>query len=86
MAIVGYVGDNIYEKIKLCNSIERHPWWFSGKESAYQCRRHGFDLWVRKIPGEGNGYPLQFSCLQHSMDRGAWRDTIHGVAKESDMT
>ena len=27
----------------------RLPWWFSGKESACQCRRHGFDLWVRKI-------------------------------------
>ena len=35
--------------------------------------------------GEGNGYPLQHSCLEHSMDRGAWQATVHGVA-ESDMT
>ena len=35
--------------------------------------------------GEGNGNPLQYSCLGNPMDRGAWRDTIHGVA-ESDMT
>ena len=33
---------------------------------------------------KGNGYPLQYSCLDNSMDRGAWRATIHGVAK-SDM-
>ena len=58
MAIICYVGDTIYEKIKLCNLIEGLPWWLSDKESAYQCRRPGFDPWVRKIPGEGNGNPL----------------------------
>ena len=31
--------------------------------------------------GEGNGYPLQYSCLENSMDRGLWRATVHGVAK-----
>ena len=36
-------------------------------------------------PGEGNGNPLQYSCLENSMDRGAWRATVHGFA-ESDMT
>ena len=30
---------------------------------------------------EGNGYPLQYSCLENSMDRGAWRATVHGVTK-----
>ena len=34
-----------------------------------------------KSPGEGNGNPLQYSCLENSMDRGAWRATVHGVAK-----
>ena len=33
------------------------------------------------IPGGGNGNPLQYSCLEDSMDRGAWRDTVHGVTK-----
>ena len=32
-------------------------------------------------PGEGKGNPLQCSCLEDSMDRGAWRATVHGVAK-----
>ena len=31
--------------------------------------------------GEGNGYPLQYSCLEHPMDRAAWRAAVHGVAK-----
>ena len=35
----------------------------------------------RRSPGAGNGNPLQYSCLENSMDRGAWRATAHGVAK-----
>ena len=36
--------------------------------------------------GEGNGNPLQYSCLGNPMDRGAWRAAVHRVAKELDMT
>ena len=36
--------------------------------------------WGRS-PGEGSGYLLQYSCLEHSMDREAWQTTVHGVAK-----
>ena len=39
-----------------------------------------------RCPGVGNGNPLQYSCLENSMDRGTWRATVHGVVKESDMT
>ena len=39
-----------------------------------------------RSPGEGNGNPLQNSYLGNAMDRGAWQATVHGVAKESDMT
>ena len=38
-----------------------------------------------RSPGEGNGCPLQCSCLENSMDRGAWKATVHGVT-ESDRT
>ena len=38
-----------------------------------------------RSPGEGKGYPLQHSCLENSMDRGAWQATDHGIA-ESDTT
>ena len=34
-----------------------------------------------RFPGEGNGNPLQYSCLENPMDRGAWWATVHGVAK-----
>ena len=34
-----------------------------------------------RCPGEGSGNPLQYSCLENSMDRGAWQATVHGVAK-----
>ena len=34
-----------------------------------------------RSPGEGNGYPLQYSCPENSMDRGAWQATVHGVTK-----
>ena len=36
--------------------------------------------------GEGNGNPLQYSCLGNPMDRGAWRATVHVVAEETDTT
>ena len=35
----------------------------------------------RRPPGEGHGNPLQYSCLENSMDRGAWQATVHNVAK-----
>ena len=42
---------------------------------------------LERSPGEGNGNPLQYSCLGNPMDRGAWQAvTVHGVAKESDTS
>ena len=41
--------------------------------------------WGRSL-GEGHGNPLQYSCLENSMDRGTWQDTVHRVAEELDMT
>ena len=39
-----------------------------------------------RSPGGGNGNLLQYSCLGNPMERGAWQATLHGVAKELDMT
>jgi len=39
-----------------------------------------------RFPGEANGNPLQYSCLENSMDKGVWWTTVHGVAKEFDTT
>ena len=39
-----------------------------------------------RSPGEGNGNPLQYSCLENPMYREAWQATLHGVAKESGTT
>ena len=38
-----------------------------------------------RCPGEGNGYPLQYACLENSTDRGAWQATVHEIAKSLDM-
>ena len=58
----------------------RLSWWLSGKEFT---SKYKLELWVRKIPREGNGNPLQYSYLGNPMDRRAWQATIHGAAKES---
>ena len=57
-----------------------------GKESACSVRDLGSTPGSGRSPGEGNGNPLQYSCLENSMDRGAFWGTVHGVTKESDMT
>ena len=41
---------------------------------------------LSRSSGGGHGNPLQYSCLENPMDRGAWQSTVHRVAKESDMT
>ena len=52
-----------------------------GKESAYNAGDLNSIPGSRRAPGEGNGNPLQLSCLENSMDRGAWQATVPGVAK-----
>ena len=51
------------------------------KESACNTRDSGLIPGSRSSPGEGNGYLLQYSCLENSMDREVWWATVHGVAK-----
>ena len=52
-----------------------------GKESACSVEDLGLTPGLGRSSGEGNGNPLQYSCLENPMDRGAWRATVHGVAK-----
>ena len=66
--------------------MERCPRWLSDKESACNARdtaeATGSIPGWRRAPGEGNGNPLEYSCLGNPMDRGAWRAVVHRVAKE----
>ena len=52
-----------------------------GKDSAYNAGDPGLILGWGRSPGEGNGNPLQYSCLENPMDRGAWGATVHGVTE-----
>ena len=52
-----------------------------GKESVCNARNLGLIPGSGRFPGEGHGNPLQYSCLENSMDRAAWWVTVHGVAK-----
>ena len=52
-----------------------------GKESAHNAGDSGVIPELGKSPGEGNGNPLQYSCLENFMDRGAWEAMFHRVAK-----
>ena len=60
-------------------------WGFPGgsdsKESACNTGDAGSIPGLERPPGEGKGYPLQSSCLENPMDRGAWQAAVHGVAR-----
>ena len=52
-----------------------------GKASVYNAGDPGSIPGLGRSPGEGNGNPLQYYCLENPMDRGAWQAAVHGVAK-----
>ena len=58
-----------------------HHKWFSGKESTSQAGDAGLTPGLGRSPGEGNGNPPQYSCLENFMDRGLWWATVHEVSK-----
>ena len=65
-------------------ALGRRPWWLSGKEFTCNSGATG-DLGSipgsGRSPGRGNVNPPKYSCLENSVDRGAWWATVHGVAK-----
>ena len=61
--------------------IQGFPGGSDGKESVYNARDTGSIPGSGRSPGEGHGNPLQYSCLENPMDRGAWWAVVHGVTK-----
>ena len=61
------------------------PWWLRWQRICLQFRRLGLIPGLERSSGVGHGYPLQYSCLENSVDRGAWQATAHRVT-ESDAT
>ena len=57
------------------------PWWFNSKESACDAGNAGLIPGLGRSPGGGHGNPLQYSCLENPLDRGAWQASVHSVAK-----
>ena len=60
------------------------PWWLSGKESTYNAGATedvGLIPGLARTPTGGHGNPLQYSCLENPLDRGAWRAIVHRDAK-----
>ena len=64
--------------IMWCGSVVKNP--------ASNAENTGSIPGLGRLPGEGNGNPLQYSCLRNPMDRGAWQARVHGVAEEWDRT
>ena len=68
-----------------CGGVTRRFW--SGTLQFAPCFLRWKRIYLGSIPGwgqslgEGHGYPLQYACLENSMNRGAWQATVHGIAK-----
>ena len=74
--------------LELCLQEKGLPRWLSVKESPVNAGDSGDAGSIPALgrsPEGGNGNPLQYSCLEYSMDRGTWKVIVHGVA-ELDMT
>ena len=74
---------NWYKSLNLLYYRQGYPGGSDAKESACNAGNPGSIPRSGRSPGEGNGNPLQYSCLENSMGRGAWRATVLG-RKESD--
>ena len=82
----GFQDSHLYALYLICLFIIRLlttyqtsiPGGSDGKESAFKAGDLGSIPGLGRSPGEGNGNPLQYSCLENPVDRGAWRATVHG--------
>ena len=71
----------VVKKTKSVYKITGFPGGSDDKESACNAGDSGLIPGSGRSPREESGNPLQYSCLENSMDRGAWQATVHGVAK-----
>ena len=78
--IVNKVDVSEYFSLKLLTGSD-FPGGSDGKASAYNAGDSGSIPVLGRSPGKGNGNPLQYSCLENSLDRGAWRAIAHGTTK-----
>ena len=82
-----YIKEKLYKRVfesifSTCvKSQEGFPGALDSKESAYNAGDPGSIPESGRCPGEGNGNPLQYSCLENPMDRGTWQATVHGTEK-----
>ena len=74
-------GGQSHRKIACSLQHVDFPGGSDGKKSACNAGQLGSIPGLGRSPGEGNGNPLQYPCLENSMDGGAWRATVHGATK-----
>jgi len=67
-------------------SIHGHIWSSVGKDPTCNAADVGLNPGTGRSPGGRHDNPLQYSCLENPMNRGAWQATVYGVAKELDTT
>ena len=72
---------NLIYKMDIITVLGCSPGGSEDKDSACNEGDQGLIPESGRCPGEGSDYPLQYSCLENSMDRGAWRETVHRVTK-----
>ena len=72
---------NFFETVLHINQNCSFPGGLDSKVSAYNVGDLGSIPGLGRSPGEGNGTPLQYSCLENPMDGGAWQAKVHGVPK-----
>ena len=71
----------LYSNFPLAICIMGLPLWLSGKESAFNAGDRGSIPGLGRSPGEGNGKPFQYSCLENPTDGRTWRAIVHGVTR-----
>ena len=77
---MGFGSTNLVSNLVL-RDVGNYPGSSDGRESACNEGDPGLIPGSGRASGEGNGYPLQYSCLENSMDRGAWWSIVIGVTK-----